>query len=149
MGQEDQRATAPGSGATASAMESTVSAINAASKNMQAMAGECYEISKQAFEHATQTLEKLRNAQGMDEVTAIQTNYVKEAFENAAQHARKFSELMAVFPTGITKTYQDAWLKSVNAAVQTMQEAGQAASGNVANYQEAARKSSSAFEHRS
>jgi hypothetical protein len=110
MGQEDQRATATGANDTSSALECAVSALNATSKNMQAVAAECFEISKQSFEHATQTLEKLRGAHGMEEMMTIQTNYVKEAFENAAQHARKFGELMAVFPTEITKSYQDAWL---------------------------------------
>jgi hypothetical protein len=144
---EGQRA-ATGSGATASAIECALSALNTATKNIQAVAGECFEISKQSFEHATQTMEKLRGAHSMDEVMAIQTNYVKEAFENAAQHARKFGELMAVFPSEITKTYQDAWLKSVNAAVQTMQTASQAASDNIDSYSEAARKTSRVFDHR-
>jgi hypothetical protein len=148
MGQEDQRATATGCSATANAMEYALSALNTASKNMQAMAGECFEISKQSFEHATQTMEKLRGAHSMDELVAIQTNYVKEAFENAAEHARKFGELMAVFPSEITKTYQDVWLKSVNTAVQTMQTATQTASDSVDSYAEAARRTVHVFEHR-
>ena len=111
------------------------------------MAGECFEISKQSFEHASQTLEKLRGARGMEEIMAIQANYVKEAFENAAQHARKFGELMSVFPNDFTKSYHDAWLKAVNTAVQTMQTASQTASTNVDKYADAARKSVQAFDH--
>jgi hypothetical protein len=129
MGQDEQRATPDD--ATASAMENAASAISAASQKMQAMAGECFEISKQSFEHASQTLEKLRGARGMEEMVAIQANYVKEAFENAAKHARKFGELMSVFPNEFTKTYQDAWLKALNTAVQTMQAASQTASNSV------------------
>src|SRR5262245_61289895 len=34
------------------------------------------------------SVEKLRGARGMDEVMAIQTNYMKEVFENATQHER-------------------------------------------------------------
>lgn len=121
MGHDNQRATAMD--ATASAIEGAFHAMDAASHRLQAMAGECFEISKQSFAHASQTLEKLRGARSMEEVVAIQADYVKEAFDNAAQHARKFGELMAVFPNDFTKTYQDAWLKAVNNAVQKMQSA--------------------------
>jgi phasin family protein len=146
MGLEDPKAA--GFGVAMSAMECAVSAVNAASKNMQAVAGECFEISKQSFEHATQTWEKLRGAHGMDEVMTIQSNYVKEAIENATQHARKFGELMAAFPTEVTKTYQDAWLKAMNAGMEAMQSDGKTASETVASYSEAARKSSPVYGHR-
>jgi hypothetical protein len=146
MGQDDQRATPDN--AAASAIESAVNAMNAASQKMQAMAGECFEISKQSFEHASQTLEKLRGARGMEEIMAIQANYVKEAFENATRHARKFGELMSVFPNEFTKTYHDAWLKAVNSAVQTMQTASQTASSSGDNQADAVRKSARVFDHR-
>ncbi len=146
MGQDDQRATP--TDAAASALENAVNAMNAVSQKMQAMAGECFEISKQSFEHASQTLEKLRGARGMEEIMAIQANYVKEAFDNAARHARKFGELMAVFPNDFTKTYQDAWLKAVNTAVQAMQTASQPASNGTANHADDARKSARVFDHR-
>jgi len=139
MGQDDMRATP--NDTAASAIESAVGAMNAASKRMQALAGECFEISKQSFEHATQTLEKLRGAHGMDEVMSIQADYVREAFENATQHARKFGELMSSFPSDLTKTYQDTWLKAVNAAVQSTQTANKAASETVDSYTESARQS--------
>ena len=109
MAQQDQKATAPDNEGAANAFDGAVNAVNATSKNMQAIAGEIFEISKQSFEHTTQTLEKLRAVHGMDEVLAIQTNFVKEAFEHAAQHAQKFSELMTACQAEITKTYQDAW----------------------------------------
>ncbi len=129
MGHDNQRAKPVD--AAASAIEGALHAMDSASHRMQAMAGECFEISKQSFAHASQTLEKLRGARSVEEVVAIQADYVKEAFDNAAQHARKFGELMAVFPNEFTKTYQDAWLKAVNTAVQTMQTAshGTASSG--------------------
>ena len=76
MARQDQRAMAPGNEGTASVFDSAVNALNATSKNMQAIASEFFEISKQSFEHTTQTLEKLGTARGVDEVTAIQTNLV-------------------------------------------------------------------------
>ncbi|MGH6794100.1 MAG: phasin family protein [Methylocella sp.] len=90
---------------------------------MQAIASEIFEISKRSFELTTQTLEKLGKAHGADEIAAIQTDFMKEAFEHSAQHARKFSELIAAFPAEITKSYQEAWLKSVNAAMKATEKA--------------------------
>jgi hypothetical protein len=148
MAQQDQRATAPGNEGAASAMDGAMKAINATSKNMQAIASEIFDISKQSFEHTTQTLEKLRNAHGMDEVVAIQTNFVKEAFEHAAQHTQKFRELMTAFPAEITKTYQDAWLKSVNSTVKATETASQSAAENIDRLSEAARKASNVSDRR-
>jgi hypothetical protein len=145
---EPNGAPAAGFGMTASAMECAVSAINAASKNLQAVAGECFEMSKQSFEHASQTWEKLRSAKGMDDVVTIQRNFVNEAIENASEHARKFGELWAAFPTEITRTYQDAWLKSVNAAIQAMQSASKTAPGTGTSYSEGVRKPQPVYEHR-
>jgi phasin family protein len=141
MAQQDQRAADLGA-------DGAGGAINAATNNMQAIAGEIFDISKQSFEHTTQTLEKLRNAHGMDEVVAIQTNFMKEAFERAAQHARRFGELIAIFPAEITKTYQDAWLKSVNTAVQATETVSQTAAENVDRFSEATRKSASTYDRR-
>jgi hypothetical protein len=76
------------------------------------------------------------------------TNFVKESFENSTQHARMFSELISGFPSEISKSYQEAWLKAVNAAAQATQEASQTAAENVKSFSEAARKSSNAFERR-
>jgi hypothetical protein len=148
MGVEDPKAPSVGFGMAASAMDCAVSAVNAASKNIQAVAGECFEISKQSFEHATQAWEKLRGAHGMDEIVTIQTNYMREAIENSAQHARKFGEIMAAFPAELTKSYQDAWLKAMNAGVEAVQNAGKTASNTVTSYSEGIRKSASSFEQR-
>ena len=73
MAQHDEKATGAGSEYAGSTVEGAMSAINTTSKNMQAIASEMLEISKQSFEHTTQTLEKLRHARGVDEVVAIQT----------------------------------------------------------------------------
>jgi hypothetical protein len=146
MAQQDQKATAPDNEGAANAFDGAVNALNATSKNVQAVAGEIFEISKQ-FEHTTQTLEKLRAAHGMDEVLAIQTNFVKEAFEHAAQHAQKFSELMTACQAEITKTYQDAWLKSVR-TVKATEEASQTTAESVDRLSDAARKAANVFDRR-
>jgi phasin family protein len=125
-----------------------LNAFNATSKNLQAIASEIFDISKQSLEHATQTLEKLRNARGIDEVVAIQTSFVKETFEHAVKHAQKFNEFLTSFPAEITKTYQDAWLNSVNSTVKATETASQTAVENIDRLSETARKAANIFDHR-
>ncbi len=133
---------------TEDAVERAEAAVSAISKNIQAIAGEYLEISKQSIEHTTQTMEKLRNARGLQEVFAIQSTYVKEALENSAEHARKFTELFAAFPREITKTYQDAWRQSINSFGQVTETATQTAAENVDRLPDAVGKTSSTFENR-
>jgi hypothetical protein len=124
--EQDQRATGTGTEGAGGSFDSAVNALsmntlNATSKNLRAIAGEILEISKQSFELTMKTLEKLRTAHGVDEVAAIQADFMKEPFEHAA-HGRKFGELVAAFPAEITKTYQEAWLKSVSAATKATEK---------------------------
>jgi hypothetical protein len=149
MAQQHQQATPIGSNhVTLNAVEGAMNAIDATSKHFQAVANEMFEMSKQSMDQATQALDKLRSTRVMDEVMSIQSDYVKQAFAYFTQHSRRFGELFMGFPGEITKSYQDAWLQAVNAAVQATQVASQTAADNVRSYSDAARKSSSAFENR-
>ena len=148
MAQHDQTSTGAGSEYAEGAVEGAMDAFNATSNNIQAIAGEILDISKQSFEHATQTLEKLRHAHGVDEVVAIQTNFVKETFENAARHTQKFSELITAFPAQIAKTYQDAWLKSVHSTVTATETVTKTTAENIDRLSDSARKTSYAFDRR-
>ena len=146
MASEDRNGGPAGFGVAASAIECAVNAVNAASKNMQAVAGECFEISRESFERATQAWEQLRGAHGMDDVIKIQTTYMRAALENASQHVRKLGELAVAFPAEIAKAYQDAWLKSVNAGVEAVESAGKTASETVTSFPEAARKAAPVYD---
>ena len=135
MAQEDQRATSPG-------FEGAVR-IQCHVKKLASNRRRNF-----IFDHTTQALEKLRNARGMDEIVAIQSDFVKEAFEHAAKHAQKFRELMTAFPAEMTKTYQDAWLKSVDSTVKATETANQTVVENIERFSEAARKASNVSDHR-
>jgi hypothetical protein len=149
MTQQNQRPTAVGTNhVSLNAVEGAMNAIDATAKHFQAVANEMFEASKQSMEQATQALDKLRSTRVMDEVMSIQSDYVKQSFAYFTQHSRRFGELFMGFPGEITKSYQDAWLQAVNAAVQATQVASQTAADNVRSYSEAARKSSTAFENR-
>lgn len=131
MPQSDPHATASGAG-----LDLAASSVGAASKNLQALASEIAEASKDSFDHATKALEKLRAAHSVEEIVAIQTTFVKEAFDRAAQHTKRFGELMTTFPLEMTKSYQDALTKCVSAAVQTTEAASQAMAANVERFSE-------------
>ena len=149
MAQQDQVPAAVGTNhVSLNAVEGAMNAIDATSKHFQAVANEMFEMSKQSMDQATQALDKLRSTRVLDEVMSIQSDYVKQAFAYFTQHSRRFGELFMGFPGEISKSYQDAWLQAVNAAVQATQVASQTAADNVRSYSDAARKSSSAFENR-
>lgn len=135
MAQQDPQAPPAATG-----IDAAVDGVTATSKKLQAFAGEIAQMSKESFDHATATVEKLRNAHGLEEILTIQSSFMKEAFEHAAQHTRKFSELVAAFPIDLTKTYQDAWTKSVNVAMQTTEAARKAVAANVERFSEAVHK---------
>jgi hypothetical protein len=130
------------------AVEGAMNAVDATSKHIQAVANEMFEMSKHSMDQATQAMDKLRSTGVMDELMSVQSDYVKQAVAYFTHHSRRFGELFMGFPGEITKSYQDAWLQAVNAAVQASQVASQTAADNVRSYSDAARKSSSAFENR-
>lgn len=132
---QDPHATPSGAG-----LDFGTTGVGAASKNLQALATEIAEASKESFDHAQKTLEKLRAAHSVEEVVAIQTTFVKEAFDKAAQHTKRFGELMTSFPMEMTKTYQEALTKCVSAAVQSTEAAGQAIAANAERFSEKVKK---------
>jgi hypothetical protein len=101
--------------------------VSAATGNLQAFATEINEMSRQSIEHASQTIEKLRNARGLAEVLAIQSGYVREAVEHVLQHTRRFSELLTSLPLELSKSYAEVWSKSMKTAIKTTEEAGEKA----------------------
>ncbi|MGO9672972.1 MAG: phasin family protein [Methylocella sp.] len=113
-------------GANAAADLNAVS-VSAATRNLQAFADEINEMSRQSIDHATETIEKLRNARGFAEVLAIQSSYIREAVDHVLQHTRRFSELMTSFPLELSKSYAEVWSQSVKPAITTTEEAGERA----------------------
>ena len=53
---------------------------------------------------------------------------------------------MAACQAEITKTYQDAWLKSVNRTVKATEEASQTTAENIDRLSDAARKAANVFD---
>jgi hypothetical protein len=67
-------------------------------KTIQAFAREIAQMSGQALVRTNQHIEKLRKAESMEEAASIQADFLKESMEHAAQHTRKYIEMLATFP---------------------------------------------------
>ncbi|MCL2385095.1 MAG: phasin family protein [Alphaproteobacteria bacterium] len=140
MAQLDQQpANATHEGATNPA-DDALKLFNNSAKNIQAIVGEIFDISKESYEHTLQAMAKLREAKGLEEVMTIQTNYVRENYELAIRHTQKFSELFKLFPAEIAKNCQDAWLKSVENTVKATETASEASLATIDRFSDAARK---------
>jgi hypothetical protein len=109
----------------ATAADLSAASVSAATKNLQAFAAEISEMSRQTVEHASETIEKLRNAGGLAEVMAIQSTYMREVLEHFMQHTRKFTELIASVPLEMSRSYTEAWSKSVKTAIETTEDAAE------------------------
>jgi hypothetical protein len=89
-------------------------------------------MSGQALVRTNQHIEKLRKAHRIEEVAAIQADFLKESMEHAVQHTRKYIEMLATFPREL--------VQPVNAAVETAEAAGHATAAKVGRLSEVAPK---------
>ena len=65
------------------------------SKGFQAVGARMTEYSKQAFEDATRTFEKLAEVKSFEQAVEIQSQYAKTAFDKWVNEASKLSEMYA------------------------------------------------------
>jgi len=86
----------------------------------------------QALVRANWHVEKLRNADRMEEAAAIQADFLKESMEHAVQHTRKYIEMLATFPHGV--------VQPVNVAVEIATAARHATAAKVRRLSEVAHK---------
>ena len=110
-----------------SGMEWSTETWSAASKNMQGIAGEIAQMSKQSFEHASSTVEKLRDAKSFEELMSIQQTFMRDAIETATQRTRRLGEMMTTLPLEMTRAYQDAMMRATETAMKTTRAVGQKA----------------------
>ena len=65
------------------------------SRGFQAVGARMTEYSKQAFEDATRTFEKLAGVKSLEQAVEIQSQYAKTAFDRWVTEASKLSEMYA------------------------------------------------------
>jgi hypothetical protein len=65
-------------------------------KGLQAIAASVTDYSKQAFDDATRTFEKLVGAKSLESVIEIQSQYAKKAYDSWVAEASKLSEMSSL-----------------------------------------------------
>jgi hypothetical protein len=85
------------------------------------MAGEMFDMARETVDHATRTVDLFRSTPVMDEIVAIQTDYVKDFFVYALHPTRRYHELFLGFPRGgpgsttvVVEAGRRGWLSSID-----------------------------------
>ena len=102
-------------------IDTAMAGFTTATKNMQVIAGEIAKMSMDSYENSAQLIEKLRAAKSWEDIVAIQTGYMKTAYENFASRTQKLGEIMGTMPQEMARTYTQLF----NQAKQGGQAAGQ------------------------
>jgi hypothetical protein len=104
-------------------VDTAMAGFTTATKNMQVIAGEIAKMSMDSYENSAQLIEKLRGAKSWEDIVAIQTGYMKTAYENFASRTQKLGEIMGTMPQEMTRTYTQLF----NQGKQGAEAAGEAA----------------------
>ena len=73
--------------------DATVKAFDVASTGTKAIAVETADYAKKSFEQSAATFQKLLGVKSLDQVIAIQTDYVKSAYKGFVAQSTKTGEL--------------------------------------------------------
>ena len=87
-------------------IDTAMAGFTTATKNMQVIAGEIAKMSMDSYENSAQLIEKLRAAKSWDDIVAIQTGYMKTAYENFSSRTQKLAEIMGTMPHEMARSYQ-------------------------------------------
>jgi hypothetical protein len=111
-------------------VDTAMAGFTTATKNMQVIAGEIAKMSMDSYENSAQLIEKLRGAKTWEEIVAIQTGYMKTAYENFASRTQKLGEIMGTMPQEMARTYTHLFnqgKQGVEAAGEATKQAGEEA----------------------
>ncbi len=97
-------------------IDTAMAGFTAATKNMQVIAGEIAKMSMDSYENSAQLIEKLRAAKSWDDIVAIQTGYMKTAYENFSSRTQKLAEIMGTMPHEMARSYQQLFDKGKQGA---------------------------------
>jgi hypothetical protein len=117
-------------------VDTAMAGFTTATKNMQVIAGEIAKMSMDSYENSAQLIEKLRSAKSWDDIVAIQTGYMKTAYENFSSRTQKLGEIMGTMPQEMARTYQqlfDQGRRGAPAAGETAKQAGEQAADQTKN----------------
>jgi hypothetical protein len=86
-------------------VDTAMAGFTTATKNMQVIAGEIAKMSMDSYENSAQLIEKLRGAKSWEDIVAIQSGYMKTAYENFSSRTQKLAEIMGTMPHEMARTY--------------------------------------------
>jgi hypothetical protein len=111
-------------------VDTAMAGFTTATKNMQVIAGEIAKMSMESYENSAQLIEKLRSAKSWEDIVAIQTGYMKTAYENFSSRTQKLGEIMGTMPQEMARTYQQLFSQGrqgAEAAGEAAKSAGEGA----------------------
>jgi hypothetical protein len=103
-------------------VDTAMAGFTTATKNMQVIAGEIAKMSMDSYENSAQLIEKLRGAKSWEDIVAIQTGYMKTAYDNFSSRTQKLAEIMGTMPHEMARSYQQLF----NQGKQGAEAAGEA-----------------------
>ena len=115
-------------------VDTAMAGFTTATKNMQVIAGEIAKMSMDSYENSAQLIEKLRSAKSWDDIVAIQTGYMKTAYENFSSRTQKLAEIMGTMPQEMARTYQQLFeqgRQGAQAAGEAAKQAGEQAADQI------------------
>jgi hypothetical protein len=79
---------------------------DAVSKGFQAIATEAADYSRRSLDAGSTALEKLTSAKSMETITAVQSEYVRSAYEGYVGQVAKVGEIFAEMAKSAAKPYE-------------------------------------------
>lgn len=93
-------------------MDRAMQSFGAASKGMQAIAGEIADYSKSSLDEGTAAFEKLSGVKSLDKVLEVQTDFVRSSYEHFFSRMGKIGEMYADVARDMYKPYEGVVAKA-------------------------------------
>ena len=106
-------------------LNSAMGGFSTASKSMQTFTSEITKMSKESMEQTTQYVEKLRSAKTIEDVVAVQTSFMQQAFSSYADNTRRFGELLTMLPLEMAKQGRAAMQQGTETMARGAEQVGQ------------------------
>lgn len=94
---------------SADGLAALVGGVTNFSRKTQEIAGELAKISEKNVGACVNAAERLRGAKTLQDVTTIQIDLMKDAYETMSTHSRKIAEITASTPSEWAKSYGDVF----------------------------------------
>jgi len=87
-------------------MDVAVTSIGAVTRGFQALASEAADYGRRSFESNARAFESLLGASSLDQAVAVQSDFVRTAYEGYVSQATKIGEIMSATARDAYKPYE-------------------------------------------